>query len=126
MLRASAGSEFRSSWRLQRMPSAGPLPGAGGWPVAVEHFGLVVVPRAGGPVGVDDQGPAPAVNHDLVMERAEQDTVLHGRLAAAGLVPGMVHLARPGGLVAAAGPLAVPVPQQHRVADARRDRLGVP
>src|SRR6185312_16842896 len=46
--------------------------------------------------------------------------------AAAGLVPGVVHLAGAGGLVAAAGPLAVPVPQQHRVADPRRDRLGVP
>src|SRR5690242_20773267 len=42
------------------------LPGAGGWPVAVEHFGLVLVPRAGGPVGVDDQGPAPPVDHDLI------------------------------------------------------------
>jgi hypothetical protein len=37
----------------------------------------------------------------------------------------MMHLADAGGLGAAAGPLAVPVPQQHRVADPRRDGLGV-
>jgi hypothetical protein len=47
----------------------GLLPGAGGWPVAVQHFGLVLVPRARRPVGVDDQGPAPAVDDDLVVER---------------------------------------------------------
>jgi hypothetical protein len=44
--------------------------------------------------------------------------------AAVGLVPGVVHLAPAGGLGAAAGPLAVPVPQQHGVADPGRDRLG--
>jgi hypothetical protein len=36
-----------------------------------------------------------------------------------------VHLARRGGLVTAPGPLAVPVPQDDRVADARRDGLAV-
>ncbi len=41
--------------------------------------------------------------------------------AAVDLVRGVVYLAGAGGLGAAAGPLAVPVPQQHR-----RDRLGVP
>ena len=46
------------------------------------------------PVRVDDQGPAPAVNHDLVVERAQQHAVLHRRLAAVGLVLRMVHLAR--------------------------------
>jgi hypothetical protein len=43
-----------------------------------------------------------------------------------GLVRGVVDLAGAGGLVAGAGPLAVPVAQQHRVADPRRDRLVVP
>src|SRR6185437_28849 len=78
------------------------------------------------PVRVDDQSPSPPVNHDLMVERAQQNTVLDGRRAAVGLVRGVVHLAGAGGLVAAAGPLAVPVRQQHRVADPRRDRLGVP
>jgi hypothetical protein len=53
----------------------GLLPGAGRGSVAVQDFGLVLVPRGGGPVGVDDEGPAPPVDHDLVVERAEQDAV---------------------------------------------------
>jgi hypothetical protein len=93
--------------------------------VAVEDLRFVLVPRAGGPVRVDDKRPAPAVNHDLMVEGAEQDAVFHRGRAAVGLVPGVVHLAGAGGLGAAAGPLAVPVPQQHRVPDPRRDRLGV-
>src|SRR6185312_469425 len=56
----------------------GPLPGAGRGAVAVQDFGLVLVPRARRPVRVDDQGPAPPVNHDLMVERAQQDTVLDG------------------------------------------------
>jgi len=48
----------------------GLLPGPGGWSVAVEDFGFVLVPGGGGAVGVDDKGPAPAVDGDLVMERA--------------------------------------------------------
>jgi hypothetical protein len=44
----------------------GRLPGAGGGSVAVQDLRLVLVPRGGGAVGVDDQGPAPAVNGDLV------------------------------------------------------------
>src|SRR6185312_15963498 len=89
----------------------GPLPGAGGWAVAVEHLGLVLVPRGGGPVRVDDQGPAPPVNHDLVVERAQQHAVLDRGRPAVGLVRGVVDLAGAAGLVAAAGPLAVPVPR---------------
>jgi aminoglycoside phosphotransferase (APT) family kinase protein len=37
------------------------------------------------------------VNHDLVVEGTAARS-LHGRRAAVGLVPGVVHLARPGGL----------------------------
>jgi hypothetical protein len=66
------------------------------------------------------------VDDDLVVEGAEQDAVLDGGRAAVGLVLGVVHFAGAGGLGAAAGPLAVPVPQQDRVADPGRDRLGVP
>src|SRR6185312_6341451 len=58
----------------------GLLPGAGGWSVAVQDLRLLLVPRAGGPVRVDDQGPAPPVNHDLVVERTKKHAVLHGRL----------------------------------------------
>src|SRR5205807_7026488 len=46
----------------------GRLPGPGGWSVAVQGLGFVLVPRGGRPVGVQDQGPAPAVDDDLVVE----------------------------------------------------------
>jgi hypothetical protein len=61
--------------------------------VAVQDFGLVLVPRGGGAIGVQDQGPALPVNHHLVVERAQQDAVLDARLAAVGLVLRMVHFA---------------------------------
>jgi len=48
----------------------GGLPGAGGWAVAVQDLGLVLVPGGGGAVGVQDQGPAPAVDDDQVVEPA--------------------------------------------------------
>src|SRR5260370_30616012 len=102
---------------MTRACQAGPLPGSGGWSVAVQHLGLVLVPRAGRAVRVDDQGPAPAVDDDLVVEGAEQDAVLGRGLAAVGLVPGVVDLAGAGGLGAAAGPLAVPLPPPHRRPD---------
>jgi hypothetical protein len=70
--------------------------------VAVEHLGLVLVPGGGGAVGVQDQGPAPAVDDHLMVEPAQKDTVRDGRRAAVGLVLGVVHLARFGGLVAPA------------------------
>src|SRR5258706_12515641 len=96
---------------------AGWSPRADRGSVAVQDLGLVLVPRRGGAVGVQDQGPAPPVDHDLVVEETQQDAVLGAGLAAVLLVLGVVHLAGAGGLVAAAGPLAVPVPPQHRVAD---------
>ena len=46
-------------------------PGRTGWAVAVEDLRLVGVPGGGGAVGVQDQGPAPPVDHDLVVEPAE-------------------------------------------------------
>jgi len=48
----------------------GRLPGPGGGSVAVQDLRLVLVPRRGGAVRVDDQGPAPAVDGDLVVEGA--------------------------------------------------------
>ena len=53
-------------------------PGRGS--VAVEDLGFVLVPRGGGAVGVDGQGPAPAVDDDLVVEGAEQDAVARSLL----------------------------------------------
>jgi putative hydrolase of the HAD superfamily len=44
------------------------LPGEGGRTVAVQDLGLAGVPHGGGPVGVQDQRPAPFVDHDLVVE----------------------------------------------------------
>jgi hypothetical protein len=67
------------------------------------------------------------MDDDLMVEKtAQQDTVLGAGLAAVLLVLDVVHVAGGGRLVAAAGEPAVPVAQGHRVADARRDGLGVP
>ena len=73
--------------------------------MAVEHLGFVGVPGGGGAVGVQDEGPAPPVDHDLVVEEAEQQAVFGAGLAAVGLVPDVVDFARRRGLVAAAGML---------------------
>src|SRR6185437_7323433 len=75
----------------------GPSPGSGGWAVVaavtVENLGLVFVPGGGGAVGVEHDGPAVAVDLDLVVEPAEQGAVPDGGLAAVGLVPQVVDLA---------------------------------
>ena len=89
-----AASSDARAWLLLRF-----LPRPDRWSVAVEDLGLVLVPRAGRPVRVHHQRPAPPVNDDLVVERAQQDAVLDGRLAAVGLVLGVVHLAAPAGWV---------------------------
>ena len=44
------------------------LPWADRGTVAVQDLRFVLIPRGGGPVGVQDQRPAPAVNHHLVVE----------------------------------------------------------
>src|SRR6185369_4734432 len=73
---------------------AGPLtrrgPGGRGCAGPWSCSGFVLLPRGGGAVGVDDQGPAPAVDDDLVVEGAQQHAVLDGGGAAVGLVPGVV------------------------------------
>jgi hypothetical protein len=47
----------------------GELPGAGGgWAVAVQGLGLVRAVGGGGPVAVQDQGPAHPVNHHLICD----------------------------------------------------------
>src|SRR5580700_8805238 len=115
----------RTSMAPHHPRQAGVLPGARWWAVAVEHLGAVGVPGGSGAVGVQDQGPAPPVDHDLVVEETQQDAACDAGGAAVGLVLDVVDLAGPGGLAAAAGPLAVLVPQDDRVADRGRDGLGV-
>src|SRR6202041_4147698 len=112
--------------RARAVRCRGVLPGAGGGAVAVQDFAAVGVPGGGGAVGVQDQGPAPPVDHDLVVEKTQQDALPGAGVAAVGFVLDVVHLARGGGLGAAAGPAAVLVPEHHRVADPGRDRAGVP
>jgi hypothetical protein len=46
----------------------------------MQDFGLVLVPCGGGAVGVEDQGPAPAVDDDRVVEGAKKHAVLMGVL----------------------------------------------
>src|SRR6266571_3439359 len=121
------------------MPSAGPagpvvprggrpgrrLPGSRGrWSVAAEDL------AAGGDglfaaVGVEDEFPAEAVDADLVVILAQQYEVLQAGLAALGPGDDVVDLAGGGGLVAAAGPAAVPVAEDDGAADVVGDLLGV-
>jgi hypothetical protein len=63
---------------------------------------------------------------DLVVVETQQAAVFDAGRAAVGLVPDVVDLAGGGGLVAPAGLPAVPVPQEHRVADPGRDTLAEP
>ena len=106
---------------------SGLLPGPGGRPVAVQHLGLVLVPRGRRPVRVDDQGPAPpggsrpggGSGHSSTQSLTDVVPPL-----ALCLVWCTWHAQA--GWWQPQGPLAVPVPQQHRVADPRRHGLGVP
>jgi hypothetical protein len=123
------GGWFRSGSETAAPGQAGGpgvLPGAGGWAVAVEDLGTVRVPGGGRSVRVQDQSPAPAVNHHLVMIKAKQDAVFDAGGAAVGLVADVVDLAGAGRLGAAAGPPAVPVPQGDGVPDRGRDGVAVP
>ena len=52
------------------LPPSG-SPGAGRGAVAVQDLGAAGVPGGGGPVGVQDQGPAPPVDHNLMVKPAK-------------------------------------------------------
>ena len=78
----------------------------------MEDLGTVGVPGGGGAVGVQDQGPAAPVDHDLMAERAQQDTADQAGGAAVGFVLDVMHLAGCGGLVAAARALAATNPER--------------
>jgi hypothetical protein len=70
----------------------------GGWSVAAEDF-AVGAAGFGGAVGVEDEGPAEAVDADLVVVLAEHDEVGQAGLAAVGAVHDVVDLASGGGLL---------------------------
>src|ERR1700733_6506443 len=110
---------------LFAFPRPSGLPGACWWSVAVQDLGLVLVPRRGRPVRVDDQGPAEPVDHDLVVVVAEQDAVFEAGVAAVGFVCGVGDLNAGGGLGASAGPFAVPAAEPDGVADPGRDAVAV-
>src|SRR5262249_18621718 len=92
--------------------------------VTAEDLRPVLVPCRHGAVGVQDDGPAVAVDLHLVMVGAEQHAVVAGGLAAVGFVGQVVDFAAGGGLVAAGGELAVLVPLDDRPADRGGDAGG--
>ncbi len=81
---------------------AGVLPGWGGWAVAVQDLGSVRAVGGGGPVRVQDHGPAPQVDHHMTVKEAEQPAIIDTSFATIGLRGRMVDLTRRRGLVAAA------------------------
>ena len=94
----------------------------GGWPMAAEDL-AVGGASFGRAVGMEDQGPAEAVDADLVVVLAEQDQVRQAGLAAVGAVHDVVDLASRRGLVATAGPCTVPVAEDDQAAEVIRDAL---
>jgi len=99
--------------------------GGGGWwrTVAVEYPVAVRIGHSGGAVGVEGDDPAPLVHQDEVVEAAEQQEVGEFGRAASGTGNDVVDLTRGGQLVAPWGS-AVPVAQDDRAAQVRRDRVG--
>ena len=92
----------------------------------MQDLRFVRVPGGGGAVGVQDERPAPPVDHDLVVEETEQRRSLwcwSCRRSPCACTRCTSH-AR-GGLVAASRPPAVLVAQGDGVADPGRDGLGV-
>src|ERR1700730_4606354 len=96
--------------------SSDPVPGVSPGPsrraLAAYDLGFAGVPCGGGAVRVQHDRPAPPVDDNLVVERAEQDAVLDAGLAAVGLLGDVVYFARRRGLVTAPGPLAVLITQE--------------
>src|SRR5437868_2064769 len=112
--------------RSARDLPAGRSPGPGRWTVAVDDLGLVLIPGCVRAIRVEDHGPAPLVNDDMVVKETEQGAVGDAGGAAVLAVPQVVDLAAGRGLVAAAGEPAVLVPQDHCAADRGRDVPGHP
>lgn len=61
--------------------------------MAVDDFGFVLVPRRRGAIRVQDHGPAPLVNDNLVVKETEQGAVFDAGRAAVLAVPQVVDLA---------------------------------
>src|SRR5580700_8865851 len=104
---------------------AGWLPGAGGGAVASDDLAVGALDLAGA-VGVDGQGPAQLVQHDVMMPPAVIFEVGQAGVAAVGSVPDVVGLTAGRGLVAAAGVLARLIPQRDQPAQMERDVVGLP
>src|SRR5215469_16200109 len=99
-----------------------PLCGLAGWAVAVQGV-TVGAGGGGGAVAVEPHGPAPTVDHDLVVEGAQGKQVVQRGRAAAGSGDDVVDLAHAGRL-GATGEGAVRVPGSDRAAQVRWDGLG--
>src|SRR6185437_3788829 len=86
--------------------------GGGGWwwAVAVVDLGAAGVGHGGGAVGVETDAPAPLMNHDQVVEGAEEDQAFQAGRAALALGRGVVDVASCGGGEASRCH-AVPVPR---------------
>ena len=63
-----------SGARISLFPRRSSRPG--GWSVAVQDLGPVLVPGRGGPVRIQHERPAPLVDDNLVVEPAQQHAVL--------------------------------------------------
>src|SRR5215469_12536158 len=104
---------------LERLP-AGRLAGAGGGgSVAAQDLAV-----GGGGVGVGNDLPAEPVDADLMMIFAQEFDISHAGRAALGAGDQVVALAGGRGPGAPAGPGAVPVAEDDRAADVRRDVPG--
>src|SRR5580704_14493856 len=97
--------------------------GLAGWAVAVQDPVAVGAGHGHGGVRVEDDLPALAVDHDEVVERAQEGEVDQAGRAAFVAGPDVVRVTACGRLVAA-GPAAVPVPQDDQAAQVRRDGVG--
>src|ERR1700733_127566 len=84
--------------------------GLAGWAVAVQDPVAVGAGHRHGPVRVEDDLPAPAVDGDEVVEHTEQSQVDQAGLAALVAGPDVVRVTARGWLIAAR-PAAVPVAQ---------------
>src|SRR5580698_6567369 len=120
-----AGLIERPALARTRLFRAGWLSGAGCGAVASDGGCAVGAGDLAGAVGVDGQGPAEFVQDDVVVPPAVAFEVVQAGVAAVCAVDHVVGFAAGGGLVAAAGVLAVLVPQGDQAAQVGRDLVGL-
>src|SRR5215472_16554068 len=75
--------------------------GGAGWCVAVQDASAIWAGSGCCAVGIEDQGPAPAMDDYQVVERAQQAAGGHRRVAIFGSGPQVMHVTADGRLVAA-------------------------